>query len=132
VESRRGDASLRKQYPLEMISSKNHDNMNSTFGERAAVDAATSLLRLHPKDAGPRRIQTGDRVRVFNGRGSLLLKAEVGDEVLEGVVQAPSVRWPKRAMDGRNANVLTSGRLTDIGAGPTFYSCLVEVERCGD
>jgi len=132
VESRRGDAALRRQYPLEMISSKNHDNMNSTFGERAAVDAETSLLRLHPKDAGPRGIQSGDRVRVFNDRGSLLLKAEVGDVVLEGGVQAPSVGWPKRAMDGHNANVLTSGRLTDIGAGPTFYSCLVEVERCGD
>jgi anaerobic selenocysteine-containing dehydrogenase len=132
AESRRGDAALLRQYPLEMISSKNHDNMNSTFGERAAVDAETSLLRLHAKDAAPRGIQSGDRVRVFNDRGSLLLKAEVGDIVLEGVVQAPSVRWPKRAVDGHNANVLTSGRLTDIGGGPTFYSCLVEVERCGD
>lgn len=132
VESRRGDAELRKQYPLEMISSKNHDSMNSSFGQRAAVDAETSVLRLHPEDAGRRGIQSGDRVRVYNARGSLLLKADVGDVVREGVVQAPSVRWPKRAMDGHNVNVLTSGRLTDIGGGPTFYSCLVEVERCGD
>jgi hypothetical protein len=29
-------------------------------------------------------------------------------------------------------NALTSDRLTDIGGGPTFYSCLVEVEKCGD
>ena len=42
------------------------------------------------------------------------------------------VTWAKRAVDRRNANALTSGRLTDIGGGPTFYSCLVEVERCGD
>jgi len=132
VESRLGDAGLRKQYPLEMISSKSHDSMNSTFGNRAAVDAETCLLHLCPGDAAPRGIQTGDRVRVFNDRGSLLLKAAVGDVVAHGVVQAPSVRWPKRAVDGRNANALTSGRLTDIGGGPTFYSCLVEVERCGD
>ena len=26
----------------------------------------------------------------------------------------------------------TSDRLTDIGGGPTFYSCLVDVEKCGD
>ena len=49
-----------------------------------------------------------------------------------GVARAPSVRWNKRAEDAANVNVLTSDRLTDMGGGPTFYSCLVEVERCGD
>jgi len=48
------------------------------------------------------------------------------------VVRAPSVRWLKRASDGRNANTLTSDRLTDMGGGPTFYNCLIQVERCGD
>jgi hypothetical protein len=32
-------------------------------------------------------------------------------------------------MDGTNVNQLTSQRLTDIGRGPTFYDCLVQVER---
>ena len=132
AESRLGDQGLRKKYPLELISSKNDDSMNSTFGHRAGVDAETSLLYLHALDAAPRGIVTGDRVRVFNDRGSLLLKAEVSGMVREGVARAPSVRWPKRSIDGRNANALTSERLTDMGGGPTFYSCLVEVERCGD
>ena len=77
-------------------------------------------------------IRTGDRVRVFNDRGSLLLKANVDGVVQPGVARAPSTRWLKRASDGRNVNVLTSDRLTDMGGGPTFYSCLVQVERCGD
>ena len=132
AESRLGDQGLRKKFPLELISSKNDDSMNSTFGYRAGVDAETSLLYLHALDAAPRGIVTGDRVRVFNDRGSLLLKAEVSGMVREGVARAPSVRWPKRSIDGRNANALTSERLTDMGGGPTFYSCLVEVERCGD
>ena len=74
--------------------------------------------------------QTGDRVRVFNGRGSCVLAAEVTGAVPAGVVRATSVRWNKRAPDRRNVNVLTSDRLTDIGGGPVFYSCLVEVEKC--
>ena len=106
--------------------------MNSTFGNRPQVDAATSLLHLNHADAAPRGIQTGDRVRVFNDRGSLTLRADVNGVVQPGVARAPSVRWNKRAEDGSNVNVLTSDRLTDIGGGPTFYSCLVEVERCGD
>lgn len=132
VESRFGDAALRGKYPLELISSKHDDSMNSTFGNRAGVDEETSVLHLHPADAGPREIRTGDRVRVFNDRGSLLLKAQVNGVVQPGVARAPSTRWLKRASDGRNANALTSDRLTDMGGGPTFYSCLVQVERCGD
>ncbi len=36
VESRLGDAELRARYPLELISSKNDDSMNSTFGYRGS------------------------------------------------------------------------------------------------
>jgi anaerobic selenocysteine-containing dehydrogenase len=132
VESRFGDETLRGKYPLELISSKNDDSMNSTFGNRPGVDEETSILHLHPSDAEPREIRTGDRVRVFNDRGSLLLKANVNGMVQAGVARAPSTRWLKRASDGRNVNVLTSDRLTDMGGGPTFYNCLVQVERCGD
>jgi anaerobic selenocysteine-containing dehydrogenase len=132
VESRHGDAALRARYPLEMISSKSDDSMNSTFGHRDSVDADTARVELHPADAAARGIASGDRVRVFNDRGSLLLAACVDGAVPPGVVRIPSTRWPRRAPDGRNANVLTSDRLADLGGGPTFYNCLVEVERCGD
>ena len=131
-ESRWGDADLRHKYPLEMVSSKNDDSMNSTFGYRAGVDEETSALWLHPGDASSRGISAGDRIRAFNDRGSLLLRAEITTAVRPGVARAPSVRWPKRSADGRNANALTSDRLADMGGGPTFYSCLIEVERCGD
>ena len=131
-ESRLGSEELRTRYPLEMVSSKNDDSMNSTFGHRDSVDAQTAMLQIHANDAGPRGIAQGDPVRVFNDRGSLVLRAEVNGTVREGVVRAPSVRWRSRASDGRNVNVLTSDRLTDIGGGPTFYSCLVQVEKCGD
>jgi anaerobic selenocysteine-containing dehydrogenase len=132
VESRLGDAALRSRFPLEMISAKSHDSMNSTFGNRPAADRETAALALHQDDATRRGIRTGDRVRVFNDRGSVLLNAEVNGHVAPGVVYAPSIRWPKGAEDGANINALTSERLTDLGAGPAFYSCLVEVERRGD
>ena len=126
VESRLGSAELRFKYPLEFVSSKNDDSMNSTFGNRPETDQQTSVLWMHSSDAELRGIVAGDRVRVFNDRGSCLLTAEIDGMVRPGVVRAPAVRW------GRNANALTSDRLTDMGGGPTFYSCLVQVERCGD
>jgi len=132
VESRQGDVGLRTRFPLELISSKNNDSMNSTFGNRNKVDEQTARAFLHPEDAAARGIAVGDTVRVFNERGSLRLTVEVGPKVHRGVVRVPAVRWGKKAGDAQTVNVLTSERLTDIGAGATFYSCLVEVEKCGD
>ncbi|HZT28753.1 MAG TPA: molybdopterin-dependent oxidoreductase [Bryobacteraceae bacterium] len=132
AESRLGDASLCSRYPLELISPKNDDSMNSTFGNRASTDLQTSELHLCAEDAAPRSIASGDHVRVFNDRGSCLLVARVGQSVPPGVVCAPAVRWAKQSPDRQNVNFLTSERLTDVGGGPTFYSCLVQVEKCGD
>jgi anaerobic selenocysteine-containing dehydrogenase len=132
VESRAGDPALLARYPLELVSAKNDDSMNSTFGNRADTDRQTAELVVHPEDAAPRGIATGDQVRVHNGRGSSILMARVAPAVARGVVSAPSVRWPRRTPDGRGINSLTSDRLTDQGGGPTFYSCLVQVEKIGD
>jgi len=132
VESRHGDAELNRKYPLELISPKNDDSMNSTFGHRDSVDLATATLHLSAADALARGIRNADQVRVYNDRGSCLLMASVDGRVRPGVVCAPAVRWGKRSLDKRNVNALTSDRLTDFGGGPTFYSCLVQVERSGD
>ena len=132
VESRHGDGELARKYPLEMISPKNDDSMNSTFGHRDANDRRTATLHIARADADARGIHDGEQVRMFNDRGSCVLTASVDGRVRPGVVCAPSTRWAKRAADRRNVNVLTSERLTDFGGGPTFYSCLVQVERIGD
>jgi anaerobic selenocysteine-containing dehydrogenase len=130
VESRLGDRSLHAKFPLEMISGKNDDSMNSTFGNRPEVDEQTSLLSMHPADAGRRGIADGAWVRVWNERGECQLKAKVNGDVQPGVVRARSLGWAKNARNGNSLNHLTSDRLTDMGGGPTFYSCLVEVAPC--
>jgi len=132
VESRHGDSMLRAKFPIELISPKNDDSMNSTFGHRDGVDLQTATLHLNAADAVPRGIRAGDQVRVFNDRGEVVLLAHVDGTVAPGVACAPSTRWGKRAPGRRNVNAVTSPRLTDAGGGPTFYSCLVEVERIGD
>ena len=83
-------------------------------------------------DAAARGIASGDAVRVFNGRGACVLMARVNGEVPPGVVASPSTRSIRMAPGGRNVNALVSERLTDFGGGPTFYSCLVQVEKSGD
>lgn len=130
VESRFG-AARRGRYSLEMISWKSHNSMNSTFGNRQDVDAETGEVILHPEDAKARGIANGAAIRLFNERGSIEAVARLdAAHVQPGVVCAPSVRWPSRSNNGYGINVLTGQRLTDIGGGATFYSCLIEVEAC--
>ncbi len=127
IESRSGDQDLLARYPLELISPKNDDSMNSTFGYRPATDLQTGTITIHPDDAASRGIRSGDQVQVANDRGECLLTAKVATTIAPGVVCAPSVRWPKLAPGGGSVNMLASQRLTDKGGGPVFYSCLVEV-----
>ena len=76
-----------------------------------------------------RHIDDGDRVRVFNDRGSMITAARITDKARPGVVVALSIWWRKLAPDGTNANMLTGQALTDMGRAATFYDVLVEVER---
>jgi anaerobic selenocysteine-containing dehydrogenase len=131
AESRYGEKALTSRFPLELVSSKNDDSMNSTFGHRESVDQQTSVIWIHPDDAVTRQIHSGDLVRAFNNRGSSFFTAKITDDTKPGVVRAPSTRWSKTSQCGLGVNRLTSDRLTDIGGGATFYSCLVEVVPAG-
>ena len=84
-----------------------------------------------PTDAAARGIADGDRVRIFNDRGSFTATARLNGRARTGVVVCPSIWWRKLSPDGRNANAVTGQALTDLGRAATFYDCLVEVARCG-
>ncbi len=122
---------LAKDYPLAMISPPQRNFLNTTFVNVQSLRATEGEphLDIHPDDAAARGIADGDLVRVFNRRGELLAKARVSDAPRRGLVVALSIWWKKLASDGRNANELTSQRLTDMGRAPTFYDVLVQVEK---
>jgi anaerobic selenocysteine-containing dehydrogenase len=122
---------LAGRYPLAFISPPARNFLNSSFANLPAFveEEGTPKLDLHPDDAGRRGIATGDRVRIYNDRGSFTATARVGAKARPGVAVAPSIWWQKLASDGRNANAVTSQALTDLGRAATFYDCLVEVAR---
>jgi len=136
VESRGGSAARSGEYPLEFLPRKADNYMNSTFANiplHRKLEARTAgALEMHPADADARGLATGDAVEVFNARGRIRLRAQVGEMVPQGVVAA-RLDWNKLSRlngdAGANVNALTSETLTDIGAGATFYSTLVEVRR---
>ena len=86
------------------------------------------LVEIHEADARARGIVTGQRVRVFNDRGTHVCKAVLSPRARPGVVNGLGVWWRKLGPNGTNVNELTHQRLTDIGRAPAFYDCLVDVQ----
>jgi molybdopterin guanine dinucleotide-containing S/N-oxide reductase-like protein len=127
TESRHG--AKRGKLPLELLARKADNFLNTTFTNVPSVQELeeTGLLEISAADARARGISDGDRVRVFNERGDILLKARVDGKVQPGVVSA-SLNWAKMTPGFQSINALTSEKLTDMGNSATFYSVLVEVE----
>ncbi|MDO9166853.1 MAG: molybdopterin oxidoreductase family protein [Rhodoferax sp.] len=118
-------------YPLAMISPPARNFLNSTFVNVKSLRdiEGEPLLEMHAADAAARGIQSGEIVRVFNQRGAYRCKLEISKRARRGVVNGLGVWWRKLGLDGTNVNQVTSQKLTDLGRGPTFYDCLVEVEK---
>jgi len=119
-----------RQFPLELLSRKHDNFLNTTFCNLPSHQKMERRfeLQMNAIDASARGIAEGDALRVRNDRGEVNLRARLDDSVPPGVVAA-YLDWARSSPGGRNVNALTSDRLTDMGRGATFYSTLVEVEK---
>ena len=126
-------------YPLHLLCNqprtKLHSQLDHGIISRQAKIKGHEGVSLHPDDASARGISDGDRVRVFNGRGSCLCGAIVSDQIRPGVALIPTGAWFDPGDDQisckhGNPNVLTSDRGTSrLAQGPAAHSCLVEIEK---
>ncbi len=118
-----------EHFPLAMISPPARNFLNSSFVNVKSLRDVEGepLLEMNQVDAQARRILGGAVVRVFNGRGEYRCKVAVSERARPGVVNGLGVWWRKLGLDGSNVNQLTSQGLTDLGRGPVFYDCLVQV-----
>jgi anaerobic selenocysteine-containing dehydrogenase len=117
--------------PLRLQTAPSVHTLNSSFMERDDLRARElpMRLRLGPAEAAARGLEDGAAVVAANERGEVRFTLAITEGVPEGVAVAEGVFWPSHAPGGRTVNALTSQRLTDDGAGSTFYDTRVEVRR---
>jgi anaerobic selenocysteine-containing dehydrogenase len=120
------------RWPLRLLTAPGYFQSHTTF-------SAVPFLReregepccvLHPEDAAARGLADGQKVRLFNDRGTIGLVLRVSDEVRPGVALVPGQRPDEEAVSG-TVNVLCSDRYTDIGEGATYQSTYLEVAAWG-
>ena len=87
------------------------------------------MEHIHPDDAAPRQIASGDEVRIANRRGSFVAIADVTDRTRPGVVATPKGRWPCNAEGGTTVNATVAERDSDMGGGAVYHDNRVRVER---
>ncbi|MGE0715228.1 MAG: molybdopterin guanine dinucleotide-containing S/N-oxide reductase [Alphaproteobacteria bacterium] len=127
------------RHPLHLISNQPDRKLHSQYDHgafcRQGKVAGREALWIHPDDAAPRGIATGDLVEVCNDRGRCLAGAVVTDRVMPRVVQLPTGSWydpdtPLGLDRHGNPNVLTLDKGTSkLAQAPIAMTCLVEVAR---
>ena len=113
-------------YPLSLISPATEKTINSTLGE---LRRGPATLHMHPDDAEPRGLATGDSVRMFNALGEVHCPLTLNPDMRRGTVGLPKGLWRMSTLNGSTANALVSDELTDIGGGAVFNDARVEVAR---
>jgi len=124
---------LSKKYPLQLITTH---MKRRTLGQFERVPWLRALeeqaIKISGADARVRGIHNGERVRVYNDRGEMLITALVTERIMPGVVDIPQGAWyepdPKGMDKGGNPNVLTRDQCSPGGAFP-YNTCLVQVEK---
>ncbi|MBP7915032.1 MAG: molybdopterin oxidoreductase family protein [Vitreoscilla sp.] len=128
-ESRASAPELASRYPLAMISPPARHFLNSSFVNVKSLRdiEGEPIVEIHPDDAAARGLSDGQGVEVVNDRGAYHCTARISRRARPGVVNGLGVWWRKFGRNGTNVNELTHQRLTDLGAAPAFYDCLVDI-----
>ena len=103
--------------------------LDSSFNERDELTASHTMdLFVHPDDAARYGLQDGQTVTLTNERGQADFTVVISKRTVPGQVVSEGVWWRERVKgQGASVNVLTSQRLTDEGAGSTFYDVRVSI-----
>jgi anaerobic selenocysteine-containing dehydrogenase len=129
-ETAQRDTPLAQRYPLALIAAADHYLLNSLFANIPGQQKRSGppVVRIHPADATPRGLATGDPARVFNDRGAFVARVEVSERVRRGVVASTKGQWPRFVKGGATVNATVNERDADMGGGAVFHDNRVEVE----
>ncbi|MFP4489718.1 MAG: DMSO/selenate family reductase complex A subunit [Bacteroidales bacterium] len=122
------------QYPLQAMGHHYNPRVHSTHHNNEwTMDAFPQRVFINPADAGKRGIADGDMVRIWNERGTMILKCRITKRMMPGVIDIPQGAWyapDKNGIDrGGNVNILTSERWTPFAKGNAQHTIMVDIKK---
>ena len=114
-------------HPFRLMTSPARSFLNTSFTEMASGQKREGrpTVLLHEDDAARLGIADGDRVRLGNARGEVVLHARIAGGMQSGVLVSESI-WPSEAFEtGIGINALTSDDPGPPGGGAVFHDTAV-------
>jgi anaerobic dimethyl sulfoxide reductase subunit A len=123
-------------YPLQVVGHHALSRVHSTHGNVPELhEAFPQRVFINPLDAAPRGLRDGDAVKVWNGRGALVLPCRITARVMPGVLAIPQGAWWAPDRDGidrgGNVNVLSSERWTPFAFGNAQHTIMAQAAKAG-
>ncbi|MBL6432099.1 MAG: hypothetical protein HPM95_17160 [Alphaproteobacteria bacterium] len=121
----------RRPTGIRLVTAPARSFLNSTFNETAGSRDKEGRpdLMMRPEDAAPLGLQDGDRIRIGNARGAVLLHLRVTEGLKPGVVIAEGI-WPNEAYpDRKGINTLTGADAVAPYGGAAFHDIAVWVRK---
>ncbi len=118
-------------HPFRLVAAPARQFLNTSFTETPGSQAREGRpsAMLHPEDGRRLGIAEGDRVRLGNRRGSIVVHARLFDGLQPGVVVVESV-WPNGAFEeGIGVNALTSADAGPPKGGAVFHDTAVWIRK---
>ncbi len=122
------DSDTGNPFPLNLMSPNTKNRIHSQFNNLSVIRMLNPepFVEINPIDAEARRIRNGDKVKVYNDRGSVIVKTSLTYSLRKGCVVIHNGWW---GSEGCPVNALSAGRETDMGHGTAFHDNMVEIER---
>ena len=120
-----------EEHPFRLVAAPSRSFLNTSFTEtpssRAREGRPTALV--HPDDLESLGLAAGERVRLGNARGSVVVHAKPFDGLQRGVVVVEGI-WPNGCFEeGRGINTLTSADPGLPKGGAVFHDTAVWLRR---
>ncbi|CAH2603280.1 trimethylamine N-oxide reductase 1 [Rhodovastum atsumiense] len=121
------------KYPLHVAASHPNDRLHSQLcGTKLNLGyriAGREPCLMNPADAAARGIKDGDLVRLFNGRGQILVGVRISGDVMPGVVQVYEGGWYDPAEPGVVGTLCKYGDVNVLT--PDIPSSKLAMATCG-
>ena len=123
-----------EKYPMQVIGPHYMPRVHSTHHNNDWLsEAFPQRVFLNSIDAKERNIKNGDKVKVYNERGTVILPCRLTKRIMPGVASIPQGAWWKPDENGNDiggsTNTLTSERWTPLAFGNAQHTIMAEVEK---
>jgi anaerobic selenocysteine-containing dehydrogenase len=119
------------QHPFRLVTAPARNYLNTSFTETPTSQAkeARPTALIHPEDLAQLGIASGERVRLGNTRGTVVLHAKAFDGLQKGVVVVESI-WPNAAFEeGIGINALVGADPAPPAGGAAFHDNRIWIRK---